>query len=477
MADEQGVTQFTPGTSAGTASANVVGPIAEGFGQGVKLAAIQEATQNETRKLDLADQQHKADLLGKAIDHLTKAASLKGPARNAVFRAAQQGLALNGITLNSDAIKFLDPETPGMRDMLMALSMNKRALTKPEIVAQVFNAFQSSGADMLAKSEEIYKGILADQSEEAKTNYLYKLQGIKGAQATNVATIGAESRTGLESAKNEARLGGLLTAHSVVDADGNPDFQTYHSMSPDNPIKKAIIDAYGVASGGRFSQPAMEYRADRVAKQKLIDKLDNNPSLKKLFEQAVGYSNALRTVDSADIVGPQQIHEFQQAIRSNLVKGPGSEAERAKTYINSLGMNWANVKQFITGNPVDLSRDSKLMAHFKNIAHVEQVNLARNYGARVRAIVGGNGDIFSRHPEWKQDIDSKVSGLMDMIGVLNATPKAGVRPGAAPSASTADPKQRLIQAAKSQLSRGVSLDTINQTLKAHGVQLTPQDVQ
>lgn len=433
MADEYGSTQFTPQTSVGTANPDVLGPATKSFHEQLRIGALYEANERHKEQNATADRTLQANIIDKSLTHLSQISALKGPARSAAFKDYAAKMLTIGVQTDPAIGAYTEPDSGDLFAIIAAIAKDKNSHQDPDIQVKTLQAFERRGWDMVESFRALKKDIDAKNSEAEKTSQLFELNKSKNANAVTVAGIKSKE------SDYEARKRLYLESHGVESPD---------QLTPEL-LKDYTEKVLGGGGGGRFSQSNLEYRADRSAHQKVLDKLDRDPSLKKLFEQAVSYRNALRTIDSVDVVGPNQIEEFQQAIRSSLVKGPGSEKERAKTYITTLGMNWARVEQFFTGDPVTLGNDTQLMKHFKQIVDVERKSLATNYGARLKGISGGNDSVYRRHPDLKADLDSKVAGLTEMVGIINDAPGGNVssKPAeaAAPAKKLLKPSDSVIQ--------------------------------
>jgi hypothetical protein len=204
-----------------------------------------------------------------------------------------------------------------------------------------------------------------------------------------------------------------------------------------------LLDAY--ASTG-INKPAMEYKKDMKlagspyaatldqrqafqAHQRNILALKKDPVLTKRLNQYQNLDNALSMITQARELTPQQIQEFQQAVRSNMgISGVGGVGEREETYFKTAGLNAAMWKQFLTGDPVSMSKDSKLMDHLRDLAGVEQSNIKKQYSNRIKAVTGGNASIYREHPELQSDLDDLVSGFNDQVqpGGLMTAPAQGM---------------------------------------------------
>ncbi len=186
---------------------------------------------------------------------------------------------------------------------------------------------------------------------------------------------------------------------------------------------------------GGFRQDQRDSRAHQMN----LSRLKQDKTLGQNLTQYQNLGNALVTIEQADSLTPQQIDEFQQAVRSNLgIKGTGGVEEREKTYFNSLGLNAARWKQFLTGNPADLAKDSKMVNHFKQLATLERKNIDNQTQRRIKAVTSGNESVYKRNPSLQGDIMSAIQATKDQF----AQPTPEVPPPGAPQGQKTLVKQQ-----------------------------------
>lgn len=153
---------------------------------------------------------------------------------------------------------------------------------------------------------------------------------------------------------------------------------------------------------------------DEVAHRLNVRSLKSNPMVRQRANQYQNLSNALSIISDAETLTPQQIHEFQQAIRGNLgIKGTSGVGEREETYFKSLGLSAKNWEQFLTGDPANISKDSHLVKHLKDLAGVEQRNIKGQTEKYIQGLTGGHGSIYKRRPDLKKDINDLVTEFSD----------------------------------------------------------------
>lgn len=150
-------------------------------------------------------------------------------------------------------------------------------------------------------------------------------------------------------------------------------------------------------------------RAADIAHRQTVQAIKTNRPLAQRIGQYQNLANALTVLTNADKVTPQQLHEAQQAIRSNIgIKGTGGVEERKETYYHSLGLNAANWQQFLTSKPVDIKHNKELMKHVKELAILEQANIESQYKDQLSALAAGHEWVYD-NPEfahYKKSLDS-----------------------------------------------------------------------
>lgn len=160
---------------------------------------------------------------------------------------------------------------------------------------------------------------------------------------------------------------------------------------------------------------------------KVLTALNNDPQLKQEFQAISRVDNAANLVINSKVSPPQQINELQQAIRNAASQGQSGVAERAADYFHSVGMSAADAQQFLTGDPVDVARNGKLVSHLKELSqHIIEGNKALVAG-RIDSITEGNGYIYDdpRFNDLKGSLDQKVNALKKQAAHSQAFPGPG----------------------------------------------------
>lgn len=207
------------------------------------------------------------------------------------------------------------------------------------------------------------------------------------------------------------------------DESGNVTDWSYDPNSP-KMIAAKTAGQIGLNRNDR-AQENLENRKDIVDRREhenVLRRINSNPNVKQRLTQYQNLGNSLNLITQSDSLTPQQIMEFQQAVRSNLgIKGTSGIGERDETYFKTLGMNAANWKQFLTGDPAKLSKDSSLMHHFKQLAQIEQSSIAGQFDKSLKAASGGHKSMYDRRPDLLADLQDAV---VHQKGQLEPVPQA-----------------------------------------------------
>ena len=158
---------------------------------------------------------------------------------------------------------------------------------------------------------------------------------------------------------------------------------------------------------------------DRREHERVLTRISSNPNAKARLTQYQNLDNALKVITDAESLTPQQIHEFQQAVRSNLgIKGTSGVGEREETYFKTLGLNAASFQQFLTGDPANIAKDSKLLKHFIDLARVEQKNIAKQFDKSLGAASAGHASMYARRADLKADLQDALSAQRESLGLV-----------------------------------------------------------
>lgn len=172
-----------------------------------------------------------------------------------------------------------------------------------------------------------------------------------------------------------------------------------------------------------------EDRMDRNEHMKAVTALNSNKALADRANQYQNLDNALAILTKAKHITPQTIHEFQQAVRSNLgIKGTSGVAEREGTYLNSLDLKSENWAQFLTGDPASIARDNKIVQHIQDLAAQEQAQIQGQYNDTLSAVSGGRDSMYARRPDLKSDLDKKIKSMGKRVGIGPAKAEAKAAP-------------------------------------------------
>lgn len=154
------------------------------------------------------------------------------------------------------------------------------------------------------------------------------------------------------------------------------------------------------------AQDRLQQRQDFMAYKSVVDSIKKDPIQKQQLTQLRNLDNAATVFSKAKKIGPQQIQEFQYAIRANLgIKGTSGVGEREKQIIDTLGLRAEDWAQFLTGEPADIARNTELVKHLQDLAQNEVDNIKGQMTDRLDVLSEGYADVFDRRPNYKKNLD------------------------------------------------------------------------
>lgn len=201
---------------------------------------------------------------------------------------------------------------------------------------------------------------------------------------------------------------GLERIKSLADLQGVS--QKQRDQIADSLVKLATSKSDMVANNKIANlQDMLQKRQDFSAHKDVITGLSKDKELGQRLGQYRNLDNSLAIITKAKNITPQQIREFQQSVRSNLgIKGTSGVDERTGTYLDSIGLRGEAWRQFLSGEPANISKDNAILMHIKDLAKVEQENIKEQMAGRVDAITSGYEHIYDRRPDLKQDLKNKI---------------------------------------------------------------------
>ncbi len=282
---------------------------------------------------------------------------------------------------------------------------------------------------------------------------------------------------------NKLKAFGEGAQETGVDENGTP---TGYTVDPTSPKAVAARTASQIGlNRNERAQEGVEIRRDTIDRrehERVLSRINSNPNVKARLTQYQNLDNALGIITQSDSLTPQQIYEFQQAVRSNLgIKGSSGVGEREETYFKTAGLNAANWKQFLTGEPANIAKDSKLLHHFQQLAQIEQQNISGQFDKSLNAAAGGHKSMYDRRPDLKEDLKDAVNAQREQMqapqqpqGLIQQQGLVGgglVRGGAAqaPAAAPHPQDQMAVQWAQQQLKQNPQDPKALAILKANGM--------
>lgn len=500
--------EAVPGMSFSSTPGDVATPVIQGMKTAMDLAQVQEDVGIKRQQLELQKETLKQRAMDGAFDMFGKLRGLKPAAQKALMPYIQRRLELAGVPTDPNAIDFIKNSDEYFR-LFGRLNADPELRKDPEFLAAFGQAAQSP-EDALAAIEKINSLIAQKERQKMMRDATVESAGIRGqaqiqsakiglqrdavnrntelikqgnvpvfnpetgemdqekAEAnalTNFNLKGNEQRLKQQAATNDDRKTDIeeFQAKAKYEMDQkNLDEKIRHSREMEA-IAKIRAENEGKAGRGGGLTSYQRERTDQMVHQRNLQALKKDTQLNERLRQYANLSNALATINDAEQVTPQQIDEFQQAVRSNLgIKGSGGVDERSKTYINSLGLNAERIQQFITGDPASIAKDSNLLNHLRDLARVEQANIAAQMDKRISAITAGNKSVYARRSDLRND-------LLDAVGAARSQYQP--KPTPTPGGQLKQPTPAILKRAAELKAKGVPVDQIKQKLQGAGFAL------
>lgn len=281
-----------------------------------------------------------------------------------------------------------------------------------ELVKQYGQASQ----DALAQQQQGV-GQLEDQvnkAQNAPTNFLTavdwkplaSIYGMNPASMPNYESPEAKQQR-LATLQNELQKARQGLSKEKTDAlkDQIGAYKATKDTSLDDMLKIAHINYYG----GGVQNDRQNERLGEQAYREILQNIEKNPTLKIKMQQIQGLDNAGAMIEKAPEVTPQLFHDYQQAVVSAVNRGNSGVGERAERYFTSRKISAANIKQFLTGRPMDLGKDDPMVQAIKDFAKIERTNIEKQYNNIVKASAAGQDRWLT--PERRKDLDTKIRAM------------------------------------------------------------------
>lgn len=220
-------------------------------------------------------------------------------------------------------------------------------------------------------------------------------------------------------------------------------YQDEISKRQNDLTKEARQGAMSLMSGTQLQQfmkdgklqLGIDARAGDTAQNK-IDEQDHRQILQSMNNNKIGNAltgslnqlkNGLNLLSGPN-ANPQSIQEAQMMIRGAIQTGSGSRTgvdERAHTYINSLGLDFDSIKQFLTGDISKVTPDDPIIQHLASLSKNAGDTLSKQLNAQINLLSQGHGSMYDRRPDLKQDLLDKINAY-NQIASAPAMPKSVV---------------------------------------------------
>jgi hypothetical protein len=172
-------------------------------------------------------------------------------------------------------------------------------------------------------------------------------------------------------------------------------------------------------------QDLRQERIDISRHNSILNRL-NSKDINDQLKQIRNLSNAKAQILGGTKVTPQQLHELQQAVRSNLgIKGTGGVDERAATYFKNLGLKIAEVNQFFTAEPSDVNNfgNTEVLKHLMALVDKEIESVQSGVKKTALKASAGAESMYKKRPDLQSDLDSAIQKISESSSDSNPTPQ------------------------------------------------------
>lgn len=190
--------------------------------------------------------------------------------------------------------------------------------------------------------------------------------------------------------------------------------------------KQSIIEKNLAIANAMGKRPEQFDRtiAERAHAQTL-QSLRGNKNAQQKLQALQGIDNAGKIIEDAPEVTPQIFHDYQQALVAAIMRGNSGIAERSERYMKSAGIDAATIKQYLSGEPVDIGKNNALIKAAQGFAKSERGNIEKQYDQIVDSATSGQEHIYEKHPALKKDITIAVKSFKGMAEVDSGGPQIG----------------------------------------------------
>lgn len=328
-----------------------------------------------------------------------------------------------------------------------------------------------AGSPMMLAFQKAQQGV--DQSnDQSKDAYLQQKQGISQLQ-DNIDQLQANPRTGIDfrgaiglakflkpdldtssmeksaeasappteqdNAEKMINLKNMLLQRQeglskVSDAQLGANIRAAMNNNPQNSeLKQSSIDKNNAIAGAQGGRQALQQNAiDERIHMKMMSSLDNNQLLRARYNAIQTLDNTGKIISDAPALTPQLFNEYQQSVYQAISKGNTGVGERAEKYMSDAGISADKIRQYLSGKPVDIGKDSDIVNAVKGFAASERNNLGQNVKDLVGSVGAGQEQMYGRRPDLKGGFDRKVAATLKSFGTPDGAVSAPSGPAGAP---------------------------------------------
>lgn len=338
---------------------------------------------------------------------------------------AQQLLAMTGNRKPAQAEELQQPvvEAPPEADVAVnGIAENPPPVTEEQIRDMASNPLDVRGPDLSQENENKLVSSMLQQREQAKKELMPLIdmskQSLNEAQGLTDQLVDTPRKVDLSplAALVDQSTGSNLAKTITKDTETESERRA-RAVDAANKIldkRNDLIKQAAAALGGSNQMGINRLlgttnRNEEAQYRSLIDKIDKDPTIKNQFSQLRNLDNAAALVEKSDVVTPQQFHDFQQAVLSNLgIKGQQAVGEREEKYFNDLGLKGDKVVQFLKMTPVSIGKNNPFLVHLKDLARYEVQNSQGQIKQNLDAIGAGYDYLWSRRPDLRRGFESKI---------------------------------------------------------------------
>lgn len=190
-----------------------------------------------------------------------------------------------------------------------------------------------------------------------------------------------------------------------------------YKAAKEDPLKQALELAKLANQGNSTPEERLDSRLSQQAHNQVVRQLNSDPVLRTKLQQIQGIDNAGKIIEEAPVVTPAVFDEYQQALVGAIARGNTSVGERAHRYMSSMGIDENRILQYLSGQPMGVSKDDPLLKTAQGFAKTERGNIQKQYNQILDTSIQGSGQqhVYDKHPEMYQSLKSMVGAKKGLV--------------------------------------------------------------